>query len=287
MTRPSADSRTLQANVPVAAPIVPVVPATCGGFDAAGVTIAEIYLQGQGGRTVLRSTPATVDLCDLANETLGLVNEAPVPAGTYTELRLVITGGFVQVGGQVFATSGYTLPQGVPAATGTLQMPSYGSSGLKVDFAGGPVTIGTDQKVYALDFDVAESFGKDAGASGQWVMNPIIKSADISFTGSVEVDLKLGQGVTLPTISGTQVTFADFSASASDGTTSATQSFDATTGATVFYLPPSGTAYTITLNVPNTLDVTVDPATPPTATITEGTASPAVSFTLTAVAAKP
>jgi hypothetical protein len=279
---------TSQARPSLAA--APLAPPACGSFLAAGVTISQIYLQGQGGRTVLRDTPATVDLCNLAAETLALVDGVNVPSGTYNELRLVITGGFVQLAsdGTVYATDGYPLPSGVPAATGSLQLPSWGTSGLKVDFAGGAVTLGTEQRVWALDFDVEQSFGRAAGASGQWVMGPIVKLADLSFTGSVEVKLVLGSGVTLPTIGGTALTLGDFSATADNGTTSVTQAFDATSGSTTFYLPPSATAYTISLVKPSSVTVTATSAPdPPTATITEGAQAPAVTFTLQSVVANP
>jgi hypothetical protein len=282
VTRLANESRTMQ-------PAMTVSPATCGGFEAAGVTISQIYLQGQGGETVLRSTPAVVDLCDLANETLTLVSDVAVPSGTYNQLRLVITGGFVQDAsdGKVYATPGYELPTGIPAATGALQLPSWGSSGLKIDSEGGNVTIGSEQKVWALDFDVAQSFGRAAGGSGDWVMSPIIKTADISFTGSVKVTLTTAQGVSLPSPGGTQLTYADFSVTAENGSVSVTQSFDATTGETTLFLPPQSTPYTLTLNVPATVDVTVDPFPPPPVTIVEGEQSPEVVFTLQSVTLKP
>ena len=49
------------------------------------------------GKVVLSDDAVTTDLIDLANSTSVLVDGEPVPAGTYTELRFVITGGYIEV----------------------------------------------------------------------------------------------------------------------------------------------------------------------------------------------
>ena len=87
-----------------------------GDVKSAVVTISQIYLQGStegddaSSRVVLRDTPVTTDLLTLANSTAELVKDATVPAGTYGQLRFVITGGYIEVenaGGttSIFATS--------------------------------------------------------------------------------------------------------------------------------------------------------------------------------------
>ncbi|MGH7629753.1 MAG: DUF4382 domain-containing protein [Gemmatimonadales bacterium] len=262
---------------------VHAVPLACP-FQAAAVTIDEIYLQGDGGRTTLRSDPVTVELCDLGSQALVLVQDVPVPAGSYQELRFVVSGGYVQdaADGNVYATEGYELPAELAPADGVLQTPSWGSSGLKVNFDHGPVTVDGAQKVIALDFDLAQSFGKLAGGSSQWVMTPVIQASDISFTGSVQVRVELGDGVTLPTVEGTQVTFGDFDASATLDAAVVTQAFDPVQGRTTFFLSPNVSPYTITLGVPATLDVT---STPPShaVTIHEGVEAAPVTFTLSTV----
>jgi Domain of unknown function (DUF4382) len=185
-----------------------------GPFTAAVVTISEVSLLGSGGKVTLSSTPTTVNLLDLQNATLDLVKDAEVPTGTYQELRLVITGGYVQLtDGTIFASSpDYAgLPQGA-TVTGQLQMPSLAQSGLKVTLPASALAVTGPQKIVLIDFNVSQSFGHDAGASGSWVMHPVIKGADIQTTGSVAVSLTLANGVTLPQVNGTQVTLADFSA---------------------------------------------------------------------------
>jgi hypothetical protein len=202
-------------------------------IKTAVVTISEIYLQGgedgdgdddgdikkangdKGGRVVLLDEPATVSLLELANKTAELVSDAVVPNGDYSEIRFVITGGYIEVNNpdgttSIFASSAdYAgLPAGAQVA-GQLHMPSYGSSGLKVKFTE-TLTIEGEQKILLVDFDVAQSFGKEAGGSGRWVMSPVIKAAEVTASGSINVTLK--SNVTLPRVDDAQVELSDFRA---------------------------------------------------------------------------
>ncbi|AGC45545.1 hypothetical protein MYSTI_04247 [Myxococcus stipitatus DSM 14675] len=190
------------------------------GIEKAVVTISSIYLQGgddKGGRVVLRDEPVTVSLLDLANSTSELVSEAEVPDGQYHQLRFVISGGYLEARNADGTTSIYATTnnyEGLPAGAvvaGQLHMPSYDSSGLKVKFDE-TLTIEGEQKILLVDFDVAQSFGKQAGGSGRWVMSPVIKAAEVTASASVNVEVKLGTGVTLPTIEGKALTLADFQA---------------------------------------------------------------------------
>ncbi len=191
-----------------------------GDYRRAVVTISEVELLGEGenNRVTLLNEARTTDLITLANDTADLVKDAVVPAGTYKELRFVITGAFIEVeqadgSTKIFASSpDYAgLPAGAQVA-GTLQMPSYGSSGLKVKLAE-PVTVEGEQKVILVDFDVAQSFGHTGGAgSDKWIMSPVIKAADITFSGTVKVTLTKAEGVTLPTVDGRAITLGDFRA---------------------------------------------------------------------------
>lgn len=169
------------------------------GFQAAVVTIAEVDLVGSSGALVLSTTKTTTDLLTLANDTAKLVDGAVVPAGTYTQLRFVITGGYVKVNGSIFASS--PSYEGLPpdaVVSGVLRMPSYAQSGLKVDLPAGGVTIGSDEKIVLVDFDVSQSFGHAAGGSDAWVMHPVCKATEIEFTGSLHVTLALGPEASLP-----------------------------------------------------------------------------------------
>ena len=197
-----------------------------GDIKTAVVTISQIYLQGgesddASSRVILRDTPVTTDLLTLVDSTTELVKDATIPAGTYAQLRFVITGAYIEVDNgdgttSIFASS--PTYAGLPAGAsvkGTLQTPSYSTSGLKVTVPGG-ITI-SDQTVLLVDFDVAQSFGKQAG--GQWVMSPLLKGTDMGNTGSLTVTLAKDAALTLPGA----VTLGQFKASLTNTATSTTQ----------------------------------------------------------------
>lgn len=251
-----------------------------GDVLAAVVTIDEIYLQGgPGGRVVLSDEPQTVDLVQLQNTTV-IVADADVTTATYGELRFVISGGYVEVetatGSEIFASDpDYEgLPDGA-TVTGSLQMPSLGSSGLKVNFDE-PLEI-TSNTSYLVDFEVAQSFGHQAGASNMWVMHPVINGAVLNAVGTVEVTLALGTGVSLPSIGGTAVTLADFKASL-DGEEVAFVSSEGTFKAVFEHVIPG--TYELTLVGPTGLTFVVNPAIPLDVDVTAG-GTATVAFTIT------
>ncbi len=253
-------------------------------FKAAVVTIAGVYLQGSGGRTTLSSATTTLNLLDLQNATADLVTNTEIAAGTYTQLDIIVTGGYIQLNdGSIYASS--ATYSGLPAGaqvTGVLQLPSYAQTGIKVTLPNEALSITGTQKILLIDFDVSQSYGQDAGASGQWVMTPVIKGADITATGSVAVSLTLGQGVTLPTITvnGTTrpATLADFSATLGGKT----QQLDATGAVTFQFLLPD--TYALSFTGPAGLSFTTSPATPISVTVPSGQQVSA-SATITAASA--
>ena len=233
-----------------------------GDVETAVVTISEIYLQGgPDGRTTLLDDPITVNLVDLANETTVILNDKEVKQGTYDELRFVISGAYLEVatenGSEIFASSpDYAgLPQGA-VVSGDLQMPSLGTSGLKVNF-GDPLTFTEEEQTLLVDFDVSQSFGHQAGNSGKWVMHPVVNGASATQAASVTVSVNLAAGVTLPTttslaafkvkVGGEEMTLTDAN---SDGTYEAT--FE-------FLLP--GT-YAVSLVLPAGITIGTDPVLP-------------------------
>lgn len=261
-----------------------------GTFKAAVVTITEIDLVGSEGTTVLSRTPTTTDLLTLANDTQKLVDAAVVPTGTYSQLRFVISGGYVEVpqsdGSTIIYASSPTY-EGLPAEAvvgGTLQMPSYGQSGLKVDLPGGGLSVGTDARVLLVDFDVGQSFGQLAGGSGMWVLHPVLTATEFELSGTVNVTLGLGAGVALPT--GTSL--AQFSAvltnSAGSSKTLALVAAGGTYGASFPYLIPGN--YTLSFTAPTSVtSFTTSPPTSPDPapiSVASGQATTA-GFTLTAV----
>ncbi len=246
-----------------------------GDVKAAVVTISEIDLVGSGGITVLSTTKVTTNLLSLANDTAKLVTDAVVPSGTYGQLRFVITGGYVEVAPSgapsvIYASS--PTYEGLPkdaVVGGTLQMPSYAQSGLKVDLPGGAVKVGTDSTVLLVDFDVAQSFGHDAGDSGSWVMHPVMTATKLQLSGTFNVTLKLGTGVTLPG----SATLAQFSAvlTNSGGSAKTLPLTDAGGGmfaASFLYLIPG--TYTLDFTASSVKSFTTAPAVPATVMVSSG-----------------
>ena len=266
-----------------------------GDIKTAVVTISQIYLQGgegddASGRVILRDTPVTTDLLTLATSYSELVKDATVPAGTYAQLRFVITGGYIEVENangttSIFATSPtYAgLPSGAVVA-GQLKTPSFSSSGLKVVLPSGGVTIDATPTALLVDFDVAQSYGKEVG-SGQWVMSPVIKAEDLGETGSLKVTLAKADGLTLPSVGGNPVTLGQFKAVVTDAAAAKTELaltdansdgvFEANFGYlaagsyTLDFVAPAGVAsFTTTPARPTAVSVTAGVATTHAATVT-------------------
>lgn len=265
-----------------------------GDIKAAVVTISEINLQGSGGTITLRDVPITTNLLTLSADAALLVQGFVIPAGTYTQLRFVISGAYLEVdngdGTSSFYASSPTYA-GLPPNTtlaGTLQMPSFGQSGLKVILPGNALIIGDGgDELMVLDFDVSESFGHQAGNSGQWVMHPVIKATRASATGSAQVTLALDAGVTLPI----GVTLGNFTATiiGSDavGRTASFADIDAdgTFDADFLFLTPDD--YTVTITAPSSITAfTTTPPLPGALTVPAG-GSGTAAFVLTGAEASP
>lgn len=203
-----------------------------GDFHAAVVTISEVYLQGsndEGDRVVLMDEPITTDLLTLSNDVATMVENVAVPEGRYSQLRFVIPGAYIEVEGEDGETSIYAsspdyagLPSGA-VVDGSLQMPSYDQTGLKVNLPGGTVRVEGDQNILLVDFDVQQSFGKLAGHSGMWVMTPLIHAVDFQLSVDVLASLELGDDVELPVLGEEQVSLADFRARLTNDAESVTE----------------------------------------------------------------
>lgn len=249
-----------------------------GDLVRAVVTIDQVYLQPgaeEGAqRVILRDDDVTVDLLTLANETASLVSETVVPAGSYQQLRFVISGGYIEVENADGSTSIYaTSPTyaGLPAGEtvdGELRMPSFARSGLKVTMPNGGMMVGGGTKIMLVDFDVAQSFGHAAGNSGAWVMSPVLHATEVAQSASVTVTLTRPSTLTLPTGvamtdfkavlknsagSNEELAFTDANA---DGVFEATYAFVLPGTYTVDLAAPAGVTFTTTETRPATVNLT-------------------------------
>jgi hypothetical protein len=253
-----------------------------GDILAAVVTIDQVFVQdGENDRVDLLTAPVTVDLTTLATTTSELVSGAQAANGTYDDLRFIISGAYIEVDNgdgtsTIFASSAdYAgLPAGAVVG-GQLQMPSLGTSGLKVDF-GDAIELDGGSVQYLVDFDVSQSFGQEAGGSGNWVMNPVIKGGNSSDAGTVNLTLTLGAGVTLPE----GVTLADFSADLGGELAEFADAGDGAFTASFPFLLPG--TYELTLVGPEGLTLTTDPVLPLQVTV-GAAATVAQTITISAV----
>jgi hypothetical protein len=160
-----------------------------GDVDSVWVEIEEIYLQGGNGRTQLLSPSdaeglGLIELTHLAGSALDLVDDVLIPAGNYGQLRFVIDGAVLETeDGEVF-TFNAAHPHGAPA-TGDLQCPSCTNSGIKVLLPGDVANLDEGAHLIMIDFDVSQSFGHPTGQVTGWVMHPVIRGAEVAFSGAV------------------------------------------------------------------------------------------------------
>lgn len=155
-----------------------------GDVVHAWVDIHEIYLQGggdgdeestAGGRTVLFTGPTgPLDLLALVADPAAL-GTVIIPARRYGQLRVVIDGAAVEIEDEgVYTTTGFVPPGSAPVA-GELICPSCDTSGFKVVLQGRDLDLIDPEELLVLDFEVDESFLRQAGMSGRWIVTPVIK----------------------------------------------------------------------------------------------------------------
>lgn len=264
-----------------------------GDLAQAWVQIEEIYLQGDSGRITLNEgAPDFHDLLQLANGvTEDLVTGAVIPAGRYSELRFVIGEAYIVTDdGRVYATSKSIVPDTLKerAEDGTLKCPSCGSSGLKVKFPQGGLSLEEGAQIVVVDFDVSQSFGHEAGKSGKWVMHPVLQATKIEASADIRGTVALANGVSLPaTCGGQAIDLSKFVPTATAGDIVKTGTTDANGSFRISFAAPGtytlGTA-PVAFDNQDTLYVTAA-ATPPTVTVVSGQPA-AAAYQVTAASCK-
>jgi len=142
------------------------------GYDHVYVTIERVRVHqsstaadGDSAWSEIVLSPAKrVDLLALTNGVLEELGQTALPAGRYTQLRLVLAanGNAAPFANAVVPTAG---------SESALTTPSAQQSGLKVDIA---IDVAADQVAdFVLDFDACKSVVK-RGNSGQYNLKPVI-----------------------------------------------------------------------------------------------------------------
>jgi hypothetical protein len=153
------------------------------GYDHVYVTVDKLRVNQNasagdqdGGWTDLTLTPARrIDLRTLTNGVLEELGTVPLPAGHYTQIRLVLVDNTASGAG---ATANAVQPTGAPLAA--LTTPSGQQSGLKLQ-ANFDVAAGQTADI-VLDFDACRSIVQ-AGNSGKYLLKPVISVMPRVVTG--------------------------------------------------------------------------------------------------------
>lgn len=142
------------------------------GYDAVNITIAKVRVNQSvdaadtdAGWSEITIDPAKrIDLLTLSNGALQDLGQTSLPAGKYTQLRLMLAtnGGATPLANSVVPTGGVET---------ALTTPSAQQSGLKLNT---DIDVASDQVAdFVLDFDACKSVVK-RGNSGQYNLKPVI-----------------------------------------------------------------------------------------------------------------
>ena len=142
------------------------------GYDAVNVTVQKVRVHqsssagdNDGGWSEIVLAPALrVDLLSLTNGVLAELGETPLPAGRYTQLRLVLAANSAAA-----PLANSVVPTG--GAETALDTPSAAQSGLKLNV---DIDVPADKRAdIILDFDACKSVVK-RGNSGAYNLKPVI-----------------------------------------------------------------------------------------------------------------
>jgi hypothetical protein len=146
------------------------------GYDNVFVTVEKVRVHHSGGANdndsgwseVVLPTPQRVDLLTLTNGTLLPLGQTELPAGTYTQMRLVL-GDRPPPGSPQGTLANSIKPTG--SAETELTTPSGQQSGLKMNVN---ITVPAGQVAdFAIDFDACKSFVKSS-SSGKHIIKPVL-----------------------------------------------------------------------------------------------------------------
>ena len=147
------------------------------GYDNVFVTVEKVRVHQSGSAgdndsgwsEVALAAPQRIDLLTLTNGTLMPLGQTELPAGSYTQMRLVLSpnSAAAPMANAIKPTGG---------AETALTTPSGQQSGLKMNIN---IDVPADKIAdFAIDFDACKSFVK-AGNSGQYLLKPVLSVTPI------------------------------------------------------------------------------------------------------------
>ena len=161
---------------------VSLTDAPACGFDAVNVTVAQVRVHqsdaasdSDGGWSEITLSPARkINLLDLTNGELDFLGETSLPAGRYTQLRLMLAA---NTGASLVSNS--VVLSSAPGTQIALRTPSAVQSGLKVVHG---FDVAAGQRVdLVLDFDACKSVV--ALGNGGFLLKPVIKVIPAALNG--------------------------------------------------------------------------------------------------------
>ena len=163
------------------------------GYDNVFVTVEKVRVHKSGSAgdgdsgwsEIVLASPQRVDLLTLTNGTLLPLGQTALPAGNYSQMRLVLSPN----------SSATPLANSITPSGGretALTTPSGAQSGLKMNIN---IDVPADKIAdFAIDFDACKSFVR-AGNSGQYLLKPvlsvlpILSDAGLRIVGHVDASL--------------------------------------------------------------------------------------------------
>ncbi len=177
---------------------------TGGTVTAVNIALAKVEAVGTNGtQTIATYTPAQqINLLNYTSQSSALqLGSASIPAGQYQQLRLVLD--VSNANSTSVVINGTTYPLTIPSATG----PAGFSNATSIDSGDGPGTAGIKVNVglnaqagqvygFVIDFNAAESI-VSAGASGKYLLKPVLIATAQSLAGSIAGVVKNNAGTTV------------------------------------------------------------------------------------------
>jgi hypothetical protein len=154
--------------------------------------VLTVEIGGGAGWVTLGNPDATIDLLKLTGGVAAtLAAGAPIPPGSYSQMRLVLgSGNTVKLADD--SVHDLTVPSGL-------------QSGLKI-LVHFDVAPGTVRDVF-IDFEAKRSiFLHSAGASGKYILRPVIRATDRLVSGAIRGVLSGTQGELVAPLAGVEVT---------------------------------------------------------------------------------
>jgi len=169
------------------------------GYDAVNITVEKVRVHRQDSAAdsdadwheVVLSPPKRFDLLSLTNGVLADLGSTRLPAGKYTQLRLVLAE---NTAANPFANS--VVPTG--GAETELDTPSASQSGLKLKV---DIDVAADRTTeVVIDFDACKSVVK-RGNSGKYNLKPHLTVTSVLTTTGLRIEGYVHPAIALPTTS--------------------------------------------------------------------------------------